>query len=278
MESGKARKKRWSRWYLYLPLTAFLVFLLFPVYWILATSLKTRIQAIAIPPVWVFRPNFSNYSKVFSEKTFVRAFSNSLIVSTSAVLFSGLVGIPAAYALTRYRFRAKNNLLFWILSTRMAPPIAVIIPFFLLFKDLRMLDSRLPLIIVYLTFNLSFIIWLMRGFFEEIPQELEEAALVDGAADLQAFMRVTLPLAAPGIVASVILSFLFSWNEFFFALILTRKVAQTLPVMVSGYIGFMGIEWERMSAAAVAATIPVLLISILVQKYLVRGLTMGAIK
>jgi len=272
------RKKQKPLWYLYAALVILLIFFLFPVYWIFVTSLKTRVQAIALPPVWIFRPILSNYIKVFSEKTFIRAFSNSLVISIAAVFLSALIGIPAAYAFSRCKFRFKSNLLFWILSTRMAPPIAVIIPFFLLFKDLRMLDSHLSLIVVYLTFNLSFLIWLMRGFFEEIPQELEEAALVDGATDLQAFARIALPLAAPGIVASVILSFLFSWNEFFFALILTRKVAQTLPVMVSGYIGFMGIEWEKMSAAAVAATLPVLIMSMLVQKYLVRGLTMGAIK
>jgi multiple sugar transport system permease protein len=141
-----------------------------------------------------------------------------------------------------------------------------------------MLDSHITLIIVYLTFNLSFVIWLMRGFFNEVPQELEEAALVDGTTDLGAFVRIAFPLAAPGIVASTILSFLFSWNEFFFALILTRKVAQTLPVTISGYIGFMGIEWENMSAAAVMASLPILVLAMIVQKYLVRGLTLGAIK
>ncbi|MEM2001989.1 MAG: carbohydrate ABC transporter permease [Candidatus Methanomethylicaceae archaeon] len=271
------RRKQGAPWYLYLTLVVLLVLSLFPTYWIVVTSLKTRVQAIAIPPVWFFKPVFSNYAKVFSDPAFVRGFTNSLITSTLAVFLSALIGIPAAYALARYKFRAKNNLLFWILSTRMAPPIAVIIPFFLLFKNLRMLDSRISLVTVYLTFNLSFLIWMMKGFFEEIPQELEEAALVDGATDFIAFAKIALPLAAPGIVASVILSFLFSWNEFFFALILTRKVAQTLPVMVSGYIGFMGIEWERMSAAT-AATLPVLALAMLVQRHLVRGLTMGAIK
>lgn len=272
------RKLFWKRFLLYVILIVFLAFFLFPIYWIVATSLKTRIQAISLPPAWIFKPIFSNYLKVFSEKAFIRSFLNSLSVSVLAVFLSACIGVPAAYALARYKFKGKSNLLFWILSTRMAPPIAVIIPFFLLFKDLRMLDSRLSLVIVYLTFNLSFIIWLMQGFFEEIPHELEEAALVDGTDDIGAFIKIVIPLAVPGIVASIILSFLFSWNEFFFALILTRKIAQTLPVMVSSYIGFMGIEWEKMSAAAISATLPVLVIAIVVQKHLVRGLTLGAVK
>jgi len=263
---------------LYILIGILLVFFLFPVYWIVTMSLKTRIQAISIPPVWFFKPMLSNYVKVITESAFPRNFLNSLIISLATVLLSVLLGTPAAYALSRYHFRRKGDLLFWILSTRFAPPIAVIIPFFLLFRDLKMLDSHLTLIIVYLTFNLSFIIWLMRGFFIEVPQELEEAALVDGTTDLGAFVRIAFPLAAPGIVASTILSFLFSWNEFFFALILTRKFAQTLPVAISGYIGFMGIEWENMSAAAVMASIPILILAMIVQKYLVRGLTLGAIK
>jgi len=246
---------------IYILIGILLIFFLFPVYWIVTMSLKTRIQAISIPPVWL---------KVLFESAFPRNFLNSFFISAITVLLSVLLGTPAAYALSRYHFKRKGNLLFWILSTRFAPPIAVIIPFFLLFRDLKMLDSHITLIIVYLTFNLSFVIWLMRGFFNEVPQELEEAALVDGTTDLGAFIRIAFPLAAPGIVASTILSFLFSWNEFFFALILTRKVAQTLPVAIYGYIGFMGIEWENMAAAAVMASLPILVLAMIVQKYLVR--------
>jgi len=160
----------------------------------------------------------------------------------------------------------------------MAPPIAVIIPFFMMFRAVHMLDSHSALIIVYITFNLSLVIWLMRGFFSELPEELEEAALVDGASELGVFFRIALPLVSPGIVATMILGFLFSWNEFFFALILTRKVAQTVPVAIAGYIGFMGIRWEEMTAAAVISSVPTLVLAIVVHRYLVRGLTLGAIR
>ncbi len=255
----------------------FLVFFLFPVYWIVAMSLKSRVEAISIPPIWFFKPKIGNYFKVL-ESPFSRAMINSLIVSSCSVLLSILIGTPAAYALARFQFKHKSDLLFWILSTRMAPYIAVGIPFFLIFRNLGMLDTHIALIIVYLTFNLSFVIWLMRSFFMEIPQELEEAALVDGSTELGAFLKISMPLAIPGLVASTILSFIFSWNEFFFALILTRRTAQTVPVAISSYIGFMGIRWEEMAAAAVIASLPIIILALLVHKHLVRGLTMGAIK
>jgi len=265
-------------WVIYISLAIILAFFLFPVFWVITTSLKTRIQAIAMPPVWLFKPMFRNYFKVLFQSPFPRYFANSLIISLSAVFISIACGTPAAYALSRFEFRHKQDLLFWILSTRMAPPIAVIIPFFMMFRAAHMLDSHFALIIVYITFNLSLVIWLMRGFFSELPEELEEAALVDGASELGVFFRIALPLVSPGIVATMILGFLFSWNEFFFALILTRKVAQTVPVAIAGYIGFMGIRWEEMTAAAVISSVPTLVLAIVVQRYLVRGLTLGARK
>jgi len=263
---------------IYVLLGIILVFFLFPVFWVVATSLKTRVQAIAMPPVWFFKPMFRNYFKVLFQSAFPKYFLNSLIISLSAIFLSVLVGTPAAYALSRFEFRRKKDLLFWILSTRMAPPIAVILPFYIMFRATHMLDTHLSLIIVYLTFNLSLVIWLMRGFFNELPQELEEAALIDGASELGVFLKIALPLVSPGLVATTILGFLFSWNEFFFALILTRKVAQTVPVSIAGFIGFMGIRWEEMTAAAVISSLPTLVLAIIVHRYLVRGLTLGAVK
>ncbi|HSV31112.1 MAG TPA: carbohydrate ABC transporter permease [Atribacteraceae bacterium] len=273
-----SKRKKSSDIYLYIIIIVMLIIFLFPVYWIVTMSLKTRLEAISIPPVWFFRPTLDNYATVLSGGSFPRNFMNSLIISISTVFLSVLVGTPAAYALARFHFRHKDKVMFWILSTRMAPPIAVIIPFFLIFRDLRLLDSHMALIIVYLTFNLSFVVWLMRSFFRDIPSELEEAALVDGATDLGAFAHIALPLSIPGVVASTILCFIFSWNEFFYALILTRRFSQTLPVTIHSYIGFMGIEWERMAAGAVMAAVPILVLALIVQKYLVRGLTLGAVK
>jgi ABC-type glycerol-3-phosphate transport system permease component len=194
------------------------------------------------------------------------------------VAVSIVLGAPASYALSRYNFRRKRSVSNWILTTRMAPPVAVALPMFLLMKFFNLLDTRLSLIILYTTFNLSFVIWLMRGFFEEIPRELDEAALIDGCSPVNAFVRIVLPLVAPGLAAVAIFCFIFSWNEFFYALIMTHSKSRTVPVGVQGFIGLYGIKWGEMTAAASLATVPILAFAIATQKHLVRGLTLGAIK
>lgn len=254
------------------------VFFLGPIIMIIITSLKSRVDALAIPPVWIFKPSFQSYSEIFSLYNFFAYFLNSLIVATFGTLAALLLGVPAAYSLARHTFRGQSNLSFWILSIRMTPPVAVIIPLFIFFRTLHLLDTHLGLVIVYLSFNLPFVVWMMRSFFQDLPVELEECAMVDGCSRFGAFLRVALPLAAPGLAAAAIFTFLFTWNEFLFALILTGRNAQTMPVAVQLFMRETGINWGHMTAAAVVMMIPMVAFTLFVQRYLVRGLTFGAIK
>jgi multiple sugar transport system permease protein len=251
---------------------------LFPVVYLILTSLKTQVDAFKYPPVWIFRPTLNNYTEVFDLYPFGQFLVNSLVVASVSTCVAVLLGAMAAYALARFTFRRSKDLAFWILSIRMTPPVAAIIPIFILMRTLGLLDSRTGLIIAYTTMNLPFATWLLRGFFREIPRELDESALVDGCSWLSAFLRVALPLAAPGLVVTAIFVFIFSWNEFLFALILTATRAETLPVAVTGFIRETGIMWGHMAAAGVVIMAPMVLFSLAVQRYLVRGLTMGAIK
>src|SRR6056297_1125542 len=215
-------------------LIALIVFL-FPLFWMVSTSFKTKAQAFEFPPKFIFKPTFKNYIKVINSE-FPRYLLNSVIVGVGSVVISLIIGTPAAYVLSRYHFKAKNHVAFWILSTRMAPPIAIALPMFIFMKTFNLLDTHLCLIILYTTFNLSFVIWLMRGFFDEIPCSLDEAGLVDGCTRLTAFLKVVLPLVSPGIVATAIFCLIFSWNEFFYALVMTGTATRTVPVAVQGYI------------------------------------------
>lgn len=255
-----------------------LIYVLFPIVMIMLTSFKTRIDALAVPPVWIFQPTLANYIGIFSLYDFTQYFINSTIAATVSTLLAVLLGAPAAYALARYDFRARSNLAFWILSLRMTPVIAAIIPLFIMLRNVSLLDTLEGLILVYTTFNLPFMIWMMRGFFEDLPVELEESAMVEGCSRYGAFMRVSLVLAAPGLAAAAIFTFLFTWNEFLFALILTGTRARTMPVAVQLFMRETGIDWGHMCAAAVVMMVPMLIFTLFIQRYLVRGLTMGAIK
>lgn len=253
------------------------VFLL-PVFYLLLTSIKTQVDAFKYPPVWIFRPTFSNYREVFELYPFGHFLLNSLIVASVSTLVAMVLGAFAAYALARFTFRRSKDLAFWILSVRMTPPVAAIIPIFIIMRTLGLLDTWAGLVLAYTTMNLPFATWLLRGFFQDIPRELDESALVDGCSWFTAFLRVALPLAAPGIVVTAIFVFIFSWNEFLLALILTATKSQTLPVAVTGFIRETGIMWGHMAAAGVVIMAPMALFSLAVQRYMVRGLTMGAIK
>ena len=205
----------------------------------------------------------------------------SAIVAVLSTICAIVLGTLAAYALARFRLPRKLNmrLALWILSTRMFPPIVTAVPLFLLMSDVRLLDTMASLVIVYTAFNLPFVVWMMRGFFQEIPRELEEAARVDGDSRLGALVRVILPLAVPGLAATAVFCLIISWNEFLFALTLTQTdAAMTLPVGIAGRVTQYEIEWGVMSAAGVVAMIPILLFALSVQRYLVRGLSLGAVK
>ncbi|MFN8594190.1 MAG: carbohydrate ABC transporter permease [Thermomicrobiales bacterium] len=259
-------------------LAAFAVWTIFPLYWIFTMSLKREVDILANPPVWIFNPTFDSYREILSEGEIVGFFRNSLIVGIGATLVGLSVGVPAAYVLARHRFAGRADYDFWILSTRMAPPVAMLVPFFVLYRQLGLQDTHLGLIVAHVAQNLAIVIWVMKGFFSDLPPELEEAAQVDGATLWQTFRRIMVPLAVPGIVATGILSFLFSWNEFLFALVLTNNNARTAPVGLQTFIGYQEVQWGALSAATTVMLLPVLVLLVLFQRQIVRGMTLGAIR
>ena len=259
-------------------LALIVAFYLFPIFWMLITSFKNRLQAFQIPPVWVFLPSIKTYKNVMTESSIIRAYINSIVVTSISTFFSMLFGSMAAYGLTRLKIPRRDDLSFFILSTRMFPPIITVIPVYMLFRTMNILDTRLGLILVYISFNLGFVVWMMEGFISEIPVELEEAALIDGCSRLGIFKKIILPLVRPGLTATTIFCVIFSWNEYLFAVILTGKAARTMPVKAAATITDRGVNWGDLTAIAALISIPILIIGALVQKHLIRGLTVGALK
>lgn len=251
---------------------------LFPYLWILLSSVKPTNIMYATPTVWLFAPVADHYLSAFGEKGFAANFLNSVIVSVSTTILAILVGTPAAYAFARFRIAASDHIFLFILSTRMAPVISLAIPFYLMFADLGLLNTYTGLILAHLTFNLSFYVWILRGFFKEVPIELEESAMIDGYTRWQAFTRISLPLARSGIVAAGIFCFIFSWNEFLYALILGGGDVKTLPVVIPSLINQRGVEWGEIAAIGSVVILPILILVFVVQKHIVRGLTLGAVK
>lgn len=257
-------------------LVVLVLLVLAPFLWLLRMSFQTNAEIFAFPPHLWFSPTLANYAALWRGE-FRASFINSAVVSTSSTAISMLVGVPAAYALARMR-RRSDALSLWIIASRLAPPTAFAIPYFLVYRDLHLLDTRTGLIIIYLTFNISLVIWLMRSFFENTPRALEEAAWIDGAGFWEAMIRVVLPPAAPGLATTAILCFVFSWNDFFFALILTRSEAMTAPVAVVNFMNYVGWEWGRIAAGGTLVMLPVLLFSLAVRRFLISGLAAGAVK
>ena len=252
-----------------------LLVVLSPFLWLV--QLAFRPAADIFEDSLLFVPTLGGFISLL-QGNFLKSFGNSLIASTLTTAFSMLIGVPAAYALTRWDFRGRNRIALWILVTRMAPPVAFTIPFFLAYQYLGLQDTVIGLAIVYLTFNLAIVIWLMQTFFEAVPAALEEAAWIDGCGIWQAFWSVSLPLTAPGLAATAVLCFIFSWNDFFYALILTRTNAITAPVAIVNFLQYEGWEWTKIAASGTLVMFPVVVFTVLVRKYLVRGLTAGGIK
>ena len=252
---------------------------LFPITWIILQSLKSYFDTIAVPPKILFSPVWKNYVDVLSRVGFFSSFRDSLVVALGSVGLALLIGTPFSYVLARFDFKGRDNIAFFVLSTRMMPPIVVIVPFIRIFHILNIADTHVGLILAHVLVNLALVVWMMRGFFSSIPREIEEAAIVDGCSQMGAFWSVTLPLSAPGLVATALLSFLFSWNEFLFALTLTSLKVKTLPVyMASEFVGYLAVQWGPLSASGVLVILPTLAFIIFIQKHLVRGLTFGALK
>ena len=261
----------------YLIATLALVFFLFPIVWITLTAFKSGDEFLKSPPVWIPQNPSFQYFKNVIEAGGLKSLKNSLIIASSATLLSLLIGSLAAYGMARYKV-GGDNLPFFILSQRFMPPVAVIFPFLLVFKNLKWMDTYQALIVVYLTFNLPYAVWMMRGFFQEIPIEIEESALVDGCGPFGAFWRIALPLVTPGLVATGVFCFIFAWFELFFAVCITRTDAVPLSVFLPNYFGKFTVFWGEIGATSIMAMLPMFIMSLVVQRYLVRGLTMGAVK
>ncbi|UCG11445.1 MAG: carbohydrate ABC transporter permease [Deltaproteobacteria bacterium] len=253
-----------------------LVFFL-PLLWVVMSSFKTRLDLFAIPPKWIFTPTLENYIGIL-ESDFKQQLLNSLIIAAFSTVYSVTLGSLAAYGFSRYPPKSGNFILFWILSLRMLPVIAVVVPFYLVFRALGLLDTHLALVLVYSIFNISFTIWLLKGFFDEIPLEFEEAAKLEGYSPFEVFSRVSLPLTRPGLAAAAMFCLIQSLNEFLIALALTTRVAETAPVGLAKLQTFLGTDWGRISAAATLFMIPVVFFTILIRNELIRGMSFGQLK
>jgi multiple sugar transport system permease protein/sorbitol/mannitol transport system permease protein len=256
---------------------------LLPVLFIFVTSIKPGSIAIAVPPEWNFTPTLRNFADILSGNTssseaFLPLVGHSVVVALGSTLLAIIVGVPAAYALTMPRFRARRFLASWILSTIMFPPIVAVIPVFVLAGKLQLIDNYAVLIVPYAAFNLPMVIWILRSTINQVPPEIEQAALVDGATRTTALVRVLLPLIAPGVATAAILSVVLSWNEFLFALTLTRDMVKTAPVGVSEFTGLFGTQYGYLSAASVVIVAPILVLVLILRRRFVSGLTFGAVK
>ena len=289
---------------------AYALITLLPLLWIFSTGFKSSPDSIAYPPKLLFQPTLEGYVNVFTTQTrqsqefldanppqtwyeeivrrkgmviagpsrFGERFMNSVIIGFGSTFLSVFLGTLAAYAFSRFRVPLKDDLLFFILSTRMMPPIAVAIPIFLMFRSLGLSDTHAGMILLYTAVNLSLAVWLLKGFIDEIPREYEEAALIDGYTRFQAFRKVVLPQAATGIAATAIFCLIFAWNEYAFAVLLTSGNAQTAPPFIPTIIGVSGRDWPAVAAGATIFLVPVMVFTILLRKHLLRGITFGAVR
>jgi multiple sugar transport system permease protein len=267
-------------------IAAYVVWTLLPLLIMFLSSLKDLLDAFRLPAVgdWAgsiklfeFTPTFKHYIGLFSDDHFGTYFVNSLVSALGSAAVSVVLGAMAAYSLSRIEFRGKKDVFFWIISTRMAPVVAVLVPLFTIFRSASLIGTLPGLIIAYTTFNLPFAIWILKGFFDNVPFALEEAAMVDGCTRLQA-LRSILPLVAPGVAAFLVLCVLFAWNDFIFASIIGSGGAKTLPPATSALVQPQNIQWGKIMAAGVLTTLPMMLLGLVIRRYMVTGLTMGAVR
>lgn len=273
---GIAKKE--SNWWVYLILGVVSFINTMPFLWLVLTAFKDRLIAFTVPPTWIFKPSIESFKVLISFRRMHVFLFNSAIIAISATVLSVSIGMFAAYALARFRFAGRDDLAFWILTNRMLPPVAVILPMFMIFQSLKLLDTHIGLILLYTGMQLPFVVWMLRGYFEDIPRQLEEAAMVDGDSWFGAFRKVTLPLVAPAIAATAIFVLILSWNEYAFALFLTGPNSKTLPPSVVTFMVERSVEWNQLGAACVFIALPILVFVLLVQKHFVRGLTMGMMR
>ncbi|HLN10549.1 MAG TPA: carbohydrate ABC transporter permease [Xanthobacteraceae bacterium] len=302
---------RWSRRVAATIVITYALITMIPLLWIFLTGLKTPPDSISYPPKLLFTPSLEGYCNLFTTRSrqtpeyidslpppadvcdevarkrnmviagpsnYVPRFINSLIIAFGSTALSVLLGTAAAYGFSRFKVPLKDDLLFFILSTRMMPPIAVAIPIYLMYRELGLSDTRLGMILLYTAVNVSLAVWLLKGFIDEIPREYEEAAMIDGYTRLQAIFRVVLPQATTGIVATAIFCLIFAWNEYAFAVLLTSGEAQTAPPFIPIIIGEGGQDWPAVAAGTTIFLIPILVFTIVLRKHLLRGITFGAVR
>jgi multiple sugar transport system permease protein len=268
-------QKRIRKLAFYLVLLIILAPFLFVFYWMFLSSFKTQVQNTAMPPVWVVAPNLRNYREVFITNPFAQYTLNSLIIATGATLLGLILGTPAAYSIARYK---QQGLGLAILTARITPGISFLVPWFILFTRMKLIDTYAAMILTHLIITLPLIVWMLVGFFEDLPEELADAAMVDGATVFGTFWKIAVPLVRPGIAASAILAFIFSWNNFMFSLVIASYRTKPLPVAVFNFMSYTEINWGGLTAAASIITLPVMLLVLLVQRNIVRGLVVGAVK
>lgn len=259
-------------------ITFMLIWALGPIAWMALTSVKPDNIVSAMPPVWVFAPTVEHYISIFGSDDFQRYLMNTLIVASVTSLMATVFGFLSAYSFTRFRYRGSMFFPLFYLVVRMVPRISLVLPFYVILSQIQMLNTKTALILSYTTFALPFGIWMMIGFLKELPIDLEEAAAVDGCNRWQILTKIVIPLAAPGIATTAIFAFLLGWNEFLFSLILAGPESRTLPVMVAGFETDRGIRWGQLSSAAIAIMLPVVVVALFLQRHIVKGLTMGAVK
>ncbi len=251
------------------------VVVLFPFVWMVASSFKTQVDIVAWPPKFIFGPTLQNYRKVFEEQDFLRYFLNSAVVAVLAVGLSLVLGLPAAYSIARF---SQRRLAMIILLARLMPGISFLMPWYIIFSRLELMDSYTALVLSHMLIALPIVVWIMSAYFDTIPLELEESAMVDGASRQYIFFRIILPLSGPGIMTATTLAFIFSWNNFLFSQVLSMEKTKTLPIAVFNFLSYAEVDWGGVMAASVAIMAPALILTVVFQRYVVSGLTMGAVK
>ncbi|MFC3853831.1 carbohydrate ABC transporter permease [Salinispirillum marinum] len=257
-------------------LVALLIF--FPIFWMVLTSFKTEFEAISLPPKLFFTPTLENYALIFERTGYARFAWNSVVISVGSSLLGMLLAVPAAYAMAFYPSKRTKSTLLWMLSTKMLPPVGVLIPIYLLFRDFALLDTKLGLTIIFTMMNLPIMVWMIYTYFKEIPVEILEASRMDGASPRQEIMSVIIPISMGGLASSFLLALILSWNEAFWSLNLTASKAAPLTAFIASYSKPEGLFWAKLSAASTLAVAPIVIFGWLSMKQLVRGLTFGAVK
>ena len=278
MSAVRRRRGRWVGRLRFVAIGAAVLFVLAPLYWVAVTSIKPSDDYLAVPPVWFpAHPTLAHYTAALFAYRGLEGLWHSLTAAVGAMLMSVLLGTPMGYSLARFQTGGKH-LAIWVLSQRFLPPVAIGLPIFLLYRSYGLYDTQPGLILVYTVMTLPLTVWMMCAYFRQLPRELEDAARVDGCGWWQAFLRVAVPLAIPGIAAAAVFAFIAVWTEFFFALILTSRHAFTLPTVFRSFVSFQGAQYGESSALAMVSLAPSILLGILVQRHLVRGLTLGAVR